>query len=39
MDSLPKESRIVLTLEALKKDPKLSMRRVATIYKVPRSSL
>jgi hypothetical protein len=39
MDSLPKESRIVLTLEALKKDPKLSIRRVATIYEVPRSSL
>ena len=39
MESLPKESRIILALEALKKDPKLSVRKVATLYEIPRSSL
>ena len=39
MESLPKESRIILTLEALKKDPQLSVRKVATLYEIPRSSL
>ena len=39
MESLPKESRIILALEALKKDPKLSVRKAATIYEIPRSSL
>jgi len=39
MESLPKESRIILALEALKKDPKLSVRKAAAIYDIPRSSL
>ena len=39
MEPLPKESRIILALEALKKDPKLSERKAATIYEIPRSSL
>ena len=39
MESLPKESRMVLALEALKKDPKLSVRKAATLYKIPKSSL
>ena len=39
MESLPKETRIVLTLEALKKDPKLSVRKAATLYEIPESSL
>ena len=39
MDSLPTESRIILALEALKKDPKLSLRRAATIYNVPPMTL
>ena len=34
IDSLLTESRIILALEALKKDPKLSLRRAATIYNV-----
>jgi hypothetical protein len=38
MESLPKESRIILTLEALK-DPKLSIRKATTIYEIPKSSL
>ena len=39
MESLPNESRMILTLEALKKDPKLSIRQAATIFTIPRSSL
>jgi hypothetical protein len=39
MEPPTKESRIVLALEALKKDPKLSVRRAATIYEIPRTSL
>ena len=39
MESLPKESCIILALEALKKDPNLSIRKAATIYEIPRSSL
>ena len=39
MESLPKESRIILALEALKKDSKLSIRKATTIYKIPKSSL
>ncbi len=39
MEPLLKESRIILALEALKKDPKLSVRKVATIYEIPKSSL
>jgi hypothetical protein len=39
MESLPKRSRVILALEALKKDPKLSVRKAATIYAVLRTSL
>ena len=39
MEPLPKESRIILALEALKNDPKLSIRKAAAIYEIPRSSL
>jgi hypothetical protein len=39
MESLPRESRLILALEALKKDPKLSVQKAATIYEVPESSL
>ena len=39
MDSHCNESRIILALEALKKDPKLTERRVAKIYNVSRTSL
>ena len=39
IETLPKESRLVLALEALKKDSKLSVRKAATIYKVPETSL
>ncbi len=39
MESLPKESRIILILEALKKDPKLSIRKATTLYEIPESSL
>jgi len=34
MDLLPTKSRIILALEALKKDPKLNFQRVITIYNV-----
>ena len=39
MESLPKESRMILALEALKKDPTLSVRKAATTYDIPESSL
>ena len=39
MEPLPKESRMVLALEALKKHPELSVRKAATLYEVPESSL
>ena len=39
MESLPKESRMILALEALKKDPQLSVRKAATLYEIPESSL
>ena len=39
MESTSNESRIILAIEALKKDPKLSVRRAVQIYKVPRSTL
>jgi hypothetical protein len=39
MESLLKETCIVLALEALKKDPKLSVRKAATLYEIPESSL
>ena len=35
MDSLLKESRLTLAIEALKNNPKLTFRCVATIYNVP----
>ena len=39
MEPLPKESRIILALEALKKDPKLSVRKAAALYEIPETSL
>jgi hypothetical protein len=39
MESLPKESRIILALEALNKNLKLSVRKAATIYEIPETSL
>jgi hypothetical protein len=39
MESLPKESRMILALEALKKDPQLSVQKAATLYKILESSL
>ena len=39
MESLPKESRMILALEVLKKDPQLSVRKAATLYEIPESSL
>src|SRR5690349_6344372 len=39
MEPLPKESRMVIALEALKKYPELSVRKAATLYEVPESSL
>ena len=39
MDSLPAESRMILALRAMEKDPKLSLRSAATIYKVPPMTL
>jgi len=35
MDSLLKESRLTLAIEALKNNPKLTFQYVATIYNVP----
>ena len=39
MDSFPVESRIILAFRAMEKNPKLSLRSVATIYKVPPMTL
>ena len=39
METLPKESHLVLALEALKKDSKLSIWKAATIYEIPKTSL
>ena len=39
MESSSNESRILLALEAFKKDPNLSIRSLASIYKVPRTTL
>jgi hypothetical protein len=39
MESLPKESRIILALKALNKNLKLSVRKAATIYEIPETSL
>jgi hypothetical protein len=35
MDSAQKESQLILAIQAIKKDPKLSIWRAAIIYKVP----
>jgi hypothetical protein len=34
MDSVQKESRFLLAIQAIKKDPKFSIRRAAQIYNV-----
>ena len=39
METPSKESQIILALEAIKRDPSLSMRRVADIYKVSATTL
>ena len=39
MEPLPKESRMNLALEALKKYPDLSIRKASTIYEIPEASL
>jgi hypothetical protein len=33
------ESRLILAIEALKKDPKLSVRSVANMYNIPKTTL
>ena len=39
MTSLSHESRVLLAIEALQKDPNLSLRAAAKIYEVPRTTL
>ena len=39
MENSLKEAGIILALEALQKDPKLSVRQAASIYSVPRTTL
>ena len=39
MESSLVESRTILAIEALKKDPKLLMRQAAKIYEIPRLTL
>jgi hypothetical protein len=39
VESTSNESRIILAIEALKNDPKLTERAAAGIYKVPRATL
>ena len=39
MSSTPVEAKVILALEALKKDSKLSLRAVAKIYSVPYTTL
>jgi hypothetical protein len=39
MEPLPKESRKILALQALKNDARLSVRKAATIYEIPETSL
>lgn len=39
MDSLQSETQIILAIQAIRTTPKLSIRRAANIYKVPRSTL
>ncbi|CCF46339.1 hypothetical protein CH063_15122, partial [Colletotrichum higginsianum] len=39
MTSSSKESRIILALQAIQKDPKMSVRRAASTFEVPESTL
>jgi hypothetical protein len=39
MDSTQKEAQLMLAVQAIKKDPKLSIRRAALIYTVSRTTL
>ena len=39
MESTQKEARILLALQALKRDPKQSVRSVAEAYNIPRTTL
>lgn len=39
MESSSTESRIILAIQALKKDPKLKVRKAATLYNVPEATL
>jgi Psq-like protein len=39
MGSSSKESRLILALQAIKKDPNLSVRAAAKIYNIPESTL
>ena len=39
MDSLPKESRVFLTIQALQKDENLAIRATAKIYNIPKATL
>ena len=39
MDSLPAEAKVILALEAIKKDKKLSIRAAAKIYNVPATTI
>ena len=39
MENLSKEARITLTLQALEKDPKLSIRKAAAIYSAPATTV
>ena len=39
MDNLNKEARIILALQALKEDSKLTLRKAARIYTVPKATL
>ena len=39
MSSIPVEAKVVLALEALENDPKLSLKAVARLYSVPYTTL
>ena len=39
MDSFPAEARVILALEAIKKDEELSIRAAAKIYNVPATTI
>jgi hypothetical protein len=39
MESTSNESRVILALQALRNDPKLSVRKASTIYNTPRTTL